>query len=125
MALSDTITVTVDAVALDHKKVWDSAFAKEIDAGNTEIRKCPITGGTSKLRISHSEQKGVKRHLLSLTQTTKDATSGTVTDITAHLVLTHPSDDTSFDDATVDVAQGLCDLLDVAGFKDSLMLGEM
>lgn len=105
--LADQQTITVSTVPRTYEKTWDAEFAKEIAEGSTSVRKASLTDGNSILRVSHSESKGVERHLVSVRDKTQAAGEEDPTIVQAHVVLTCPADDPTEAANVVALAQGL------------------
>lgn len=59
-------TVTVNSEDRTYNPGWAAKYAGDLKRGNTAIKKCAITGGSSILRFTHDEKNGVERHILSL-----------------------------------------------------------
>lgn len=120
--LNDNQDITVDATARTYTKVWDQEFAKEIADGTTTVRKAPITNGNSILKISHSETKGVERHLVFVRD--KMTIEGVSCQEQAYLVVTCAADDPASKARAVNIALGLGAKVAEANFLPSVLDGQ-
>jgi hypothetical protein len=113
-----TIAVTVDSVERTHATAWDSAYSKQIAAGNTAIRKVAITDGESLVRISHEEKNERKRHLAQMKETVVDS-DGVSRTRSVHIVVEY--DDVPAEKASANLlADGFVAALD-STFIDNLL----
>lgn len=102
---TDPTTLTINSVGRNYTTAWDGEFGKDIAAGNTVVKKVAITNGNSLLRISHSESKGVERHLFAVRDCI-NAGQDTEQVVSAHVVITFPTDDTSAQTNATSLAMG-------------------
>jgi hypothetical protein len=66
--INGTQSITVNSVARSYVEAVHSAYAKQLAAGNTRVKRATITDGESLLRYSHDTTniKGIERHVVSI-----------------------------------------------------------
>lgn len=109
---TDPQTITVSASAREYNASWDSELAKEIAKGSTSVKKCNITNGNSLLRFSHSEAKGVERHMTGVRDKIFNSETGLEDhQVGVHVVITCPSDKPAAASEAVALASGFLSYL--------------
>lgn len=120
-------TITVDSVERTYKKAFVPKYAKQLQAGNTVTLKCDTTApqaGTSILRVSHDESKGVQRHLVSIEDITVDA-DGVEHIRKVHTVLSCDTGSPTEETDVEDLSDGFDSWFAGAGIKDAIINGEV
>jgi len=120
MAFSDPVSVTYNAVATNHPRVYSAAGAASL---------FKTTDDTYKLEVSHAEVKGRReRHFIRITQRKIGAdplVPATNIESTASVYLVLDNPKTGYTDVELGyLMKGLCDFLNVSGNATKFLGGE-
>lgn len=118
--------LTVAATPRTYTRSYDARYAKESAAGNTQIYKVSITDGSSILRISHDDKKGVERHYISLEDVTPDAVNPATSNVKkVGVTLTCKKDSIIDEQALKALLAGLIAYLTDDGVKNAVLAGAL
>lgn len=121
--MNDTQSITVNGTERTYDKTWDQEFRKEIAEGNTSVRKAPLPGGNSILKISHNETKGVERHTIFVRDKIL-AEMGTEQEQVT-VIGTHKADDPASEARLLLLIDGIATKLQEEGFASDVVAGQM